>query len=288
MAHAIVVTENRSSVRWLIALAPILAIILALAASQVQGQDDGADIAGAPPVAAAPAQPAAGNNPPAADGADKKPEQSVLSWFLGALGWPYVITFFGLSFVFISVLVMCLLAARRDSLCPEQLVEAFEEKLNEKDFQGAYDLASADESVLGKVLSAGLSKVNKGYAKALEGMQEVGEDESMKLEHRLSYISLIGNISPMVGLLGTVDGMVRSFQVIATSGSTPKPAEVAGGISTALITTLVGLLIAIPAIMAYNLIRNRVVRLLLEVGMLSENLMSRFEDTQPRAPAKKL
>jgi biopolymer transport protein ExbB len=117
-------------------------------------------------------------------------------------------------------------------------------------------------------------------------MQEVGEEESMKLEHRLSYMALIGNISPMIGLFGTVHGMIESFQVIALGGATPNPTELAEGISTALFTTLVGLAIAIPAIAAYNVLRNRVSRLLLEVGVTSENLMSRFEDFQPQGAKK--
>ena len=108
----------------------------------------------------------------------------------------------------------------------------------------------------------------------------------MKLEHRLSYMALIGNISPMIGLFGTVQGMIGSFRAIATGGSTPDPSRLAEGISTALFTTLVGLAIAIPAIAAYNILRNRVARLLLEVGVTSENLMSRFEDVQPQAVKK--
>ena len=107
-------------------------------------------------------------------------------------------------------------------------------------------------------------------------MQEVGEEENMKLEHRLSYMALIGTISPMVGLLGTVQGMISSFSVIANSPTTPKPSELAAGISTALFTTLVGLFIAIPAIALYNILRNRVARLVLEVGIVSEGLMGRF------------
>ena len=79
-------------------------------------------------------------------------------------------------------------------------------------------------------------------------MQEVGEEENMKLEHRLSYMALIGTLSPMIGLLGTVQGMISSFSVIANSSATPKPKELAEGISTALFTTMVGLAIAIPAI----------------------------------------
>ena len=102
-------------------------------------------------------------------------------------------------------------------------------------------------------------------------------EEGMKLEHRLSYMALIGTLSPMIGLFGTVHGMINSFQVIATSGSTPKASDLAVGISTALFTTLVGLAIAIPAIAAFNILKNRVARLVLEVGITSESLMSRFE-----------
>jgi biopolymer transport protein ExbB len=206
---------------------------------------------------------------------------SLLDWVFESLGYTYTIIFLVLSVTLVSLFVMNMLAARRETLCPHELVESFEEKLNAKQFQEAYDMARTDESVLGQVLSAGLAKISRGYNKAIEGMQEVGEEESMKLEHRLSYMALIGNLSPMIGLFGTVQGMIASFRVIATSPNTPKPSELAEGISTALFTTLVGLAVAIPAIAAYNILRNRVARLLLEVGVQSENLMSRFEDIQP-------
>ncbi len=107
-------------------------------------------------------------------------------------------------------------------------------------------------------------------------MQEAGEDENMALEHRLSYLALIGTIAPMLGLLGTVQGMIASFDKIATSSVSPKPSELAEGISTALFTTLLGLGIAIPAMIFYNFLKNRIQRLVLEIGMVSEGLMSRF------------
>ncbi len=213
-------------------------------------------------------------------------KENMLTWVINSLGYGYLFIFLALSVTLVALFVTNMLAARRDTLCPQELVDQFEERLNEKDFQGAYDLARTDESVLGQVLSAGLAKLSRGYNKALEGMQEVGEEESMKLEHRLSYMALIGNLSPMIGLFGTVQGMIASFQVIATGGSTPKPSDLAAGISTALFTTLVGLAVAIPAIAAYNILRNRVSRLLLEVGVTSEDLMSRFEDVQPKAAKK--
>ncbi|MCC9602126.1 MotA/TolQ/ExbB proton channel family protein [Stieleria sp. JC731] len=292
---------------------PLLAMILfaglsvlgAAAPSTAVAQDDAmeefGDIAGPgeEPAAEAPADENAGGDAGAganaADGGGANnagagggggDSDSLLGWVLQSLGYTYMIVFLLLSVTLVSLFVMNMLAARRDTLCPQELVEAFEEKLNAKQFQEAYDMARTDESVLGQVLSAGLAKISRGYNKAIEGMQEVGEEESMKLEHRLSYMALIGNLSPMIGLFGTVQGMIASFRVIATSPQTPKPSELAEGISTALFTTLVGLAIAIPAIAAYNILRNRVARLLLEVGVQSENLMSRFEDIQPGGNAQ--
>ncbi len=249
-------------------------------------QDELDELDAAPPAAAPAEAPAAAPPPEAVGAADTGSDQSVLGWVVGSLGWGYLLIFLALSFTLVSLLVMNLLASRRENLVPQELVEGFEGMLNEKEFQAAYDLARTDESVLGQVLSAGLAKLSRGYNRALESMQEVGEEESMKLEHRLSYMALIGNLSPMIGLFGTVHGMISSFRVIATSGSTPEPSKLAEGISTALFTTLVGLAIAIPALAAYNILRNRVSRLLLEVGVSSENLMSRFEDVQPQTTKK--
>ncbi len=245
-------------------------------------QDDAADeFADDPPAAAPAASRLPMHQPPTQVAAEDSSDKNLLSWTIESLGWAYMGVFLALSVTLVSLFVMNMLAARRDTLCPQELVDRFEEKLNEKEFQEAYDMARTDESVLGQVLSAGLAKLSRGYNKAIEGMQEVGEEESMKLEHRLSYMALIGNLSPMIGLFGTVQGMIASFRVIATSPQTPKPSQLAEGISTALFTTLVGLAIAIPAIAAYNILRNRVSRLLLEVGVTSENLMSRFEDFTP-------
>jgi biopolymer transport protein ExbB len=231
-----------------------------------------------PAEAPAPAEPAPDESAPAQATDEAPREISYLAWIYDACGPGYTIVFLGLSFTLVALFVMNVLTARRDNVCPQHLLESFEAHLNEQRYQEAYELAKADESMLGMVLSAGLAKLSMGYSQALEAMQEVGEDENMKLEHRLSYMALIGTISPMIGLFGTVHGMISSFQVIAVGGSTPKASDLAQGISTALFTTLIGLAIAIPAIAAFNILRNRVARLVLEVGICSEDMMSRFQN----------
>lgn len=235
-------------------------------------------------ILAPPAAIAQDNAPAAADDSiktdeppPKKQSENLLVWTVEALTLRYTIAFLAISFSFVALIVMIVMSFRREAICPSHLVESFEAHLNEKRYQEAYDVAKNDDSFLGRVLSAGLQRLSLGYDHAIEAMQEVGEDETMRLEHRLSYVAMIGSVSPMVGLLGTVDGMVQAFSVIATRNTTPKPAELAMGISTALVTTLVGLLLAIPAIIFLGFMKNRLARLTLEVGTVSENLMSRFE-----------
>ena len=207
---------------------------------------------------------------------------SLLSWLIGSLGFEYIIIFLGLSFILVALFILNILAVRRENVSPSELIATFESQLDNKQYQEAYDLAKTDESFLGNVLSAGLARLSSGYPQAVAAMEEAGADESMKMEHRLSYLALIGTISPMIGLFGTVHGMIESFYEIANGGQTPDPNALAAGISTALLTTLIGLAIAIPAITGFNILRNLVQRRILEIGATSENLMGRFEKVDPK------
>ena len=206
----------------------------------------------------------------------KQEAKSALGWLIEALGI-YLFVFLLISVALVSLMIMNFLAVRRSVVCPPDLIDGFQAHLDEKQYQEAYELAKADESFLGNVLSAGLSKVSTSYKHSVAAMQDVGAEENMKLEHRASYLALIGTLAPMIGLLGTVDGMIRSFYTIATAGTSPDANKLAEGISTALLTTLVGLLIAIPAIAAYNILKNMIQKLVLDVGITSDNLMGRFE-----------
>ena len=274
------------ALRWAVVPFILAALFTAVVPPRLHAQERDPDIESdeaqtSDPVAdadeAPPADLTSTSNAPTATTPPPTPRRSYLGWLYDSLGLLYSVIFLSLSFALVAVFVMNVLMARRENILPAQLIEGFEAHLNAKKYQEAYELAKNDESFLGKVLSAGLARLSSGYPQAVEAMQEVGEEENMQLEHRLSYLALIGTISPMFGLLGTVDGMVQAFEVIARSTVSPKPAELADGIATALVTTLVGLWLAIPAICAFNILRNRFARLVLEVGIVSENLMSRFQ-----------
>lgn len=249
-----------------------LAVALAMLGSPVAAQQPPADA----PQEAPPAV--------AAETDDETFEQkSFLSWMLQANGIFFGPLLLALSISMVALVTLNILQVRRENFIPSNFVNQFEGHLKGKRYQEAYDAARADPSFLAQVVAAGLGKISGGYPQAIEAMQEVGEKENMTHEHRLSYLALIGTVSPMVGLMGTVYGMIDSFREIASSPVTPKPNQLATGISTALFTTLEGLAVAIPAIAAYGILRNRVARLSLEVGIVSEGLMNRFSKVGPRS-----
>ncbi len=230
-----------------------------------------------PPAAAAPAvqhQPTAEKAP---DGEGPPQARNYLVWMMVSLGWFFAPIFLVMSIVMVALVVMNMLAIRREVLRPSLLVEQFEGLLKEKKYQEAYELAKENDSFLGKVLSAGLAKMSSGYEQAVQAMQDVGEEETIQLEQRIGYLALLGNIAPMLGLFGTVVGMIDSFQTIAVSVGTPPAYKLAEGIATALFTTEVGLAIAIPSIAFYDIFRNYLNRYVLEISILSDNLMSRFK-----------
>ena len=204
--------------------------------------------------------------------------ESYLIWFINALGPIFAPAFFILSVFFVTFVVLNWMAITRNNIMPQAMIDQFIAKLDEKNHQEAYDLAKASESPQGKILAAGLAKMSGGYEAAQQAMSDVAEEEIMRLEQRLGYVSVISGLAPMLGLLGTVYGMVASFNVIARSASAPQASELAGGISTALVTTEVGLFIAIPAIICYEYMRNKLSLLVLELNVQTENLMSRFKN----------
>lgn len=218
---------------------------------------------------------------PAADDAEdpelaKRRAESFLMWMIRASGiFGFLIML--VSFVMVALIVMIALQLRRDNYLPAATIEQFEQKLNAKDYQGAFETAKASDSFVGRLLAAGMGRLRDGYEAAEAGMQEVGDDETMAMEQKIGYLSLIGSVGPMLGLLGTVQGMVMSFQIIATSTTSPKPYQLADGIATALFTTLEGLIVAIPAMTAFMLFKNRLARFLMEAGYVVDNLMGRFQ-----------
>jgi biopolymer transport protein ExbB len=181
----------------------------------------------------------------------------------------------GLSIYFFSVVIDQFMKLRLKLVIPPQLVQTVDGLLGEKKFKEAYDALKGDKSLFARSVTAGVERLSHGIDRGMEAMVGVAEDGKMTMEHKASVIATVGQISPMLGLLGTVLGMVLAFQEIAKGGQ-PKPAELADNIGIALISTLEGLILAIPAIFFFGLFRNKISRLIFEVESLGESFLWRF------------
>ena len=237
------------------------------------------DLPAAVPADAA-AQPVADESGDADNSGESKKSDNYLMWMFRSLGWFFSVVFALLSMTMVALIVINIVNLRRSQIVPEALVEDFGKLIDENRFQEAYECAKDNESLLGQALSTGLARMPSGYEKASQAMQDVTQAESMRLEHQLGYLALIGNLAPMIGLFGTVVGMIASFQAIASGGAAPSPQKLAEGIATALFTTELGLAIALPALAAYDILKNRLARFILDVAVVSESFMGRFSPSK--------
>ena len=192
----------------------------------------------------------------------------------GIIGYVIIL----LSLVAVAFVVEHFLAIRRQTLVPEDLVAALDQQLAAKEYHQAQETCAADGSFLAQVVGAGLNQVGAmfGFFDMQNAMQEVSERQISKLYRKLEYLSFIAATAPMLGLLGTVTGMIRSFNKIALTEGTAKPSQLAGGISEALVTTCLGLIVAIPVMFFVAFFRNRIDSFVAEAESVVEKLMGRF------------
>ncbi len=209
------------------------------------------------------------------------PQESLLGWLHRSLGTSFTLIFLAFTLVLAALMVVNVLAVRRDGLVPPGLVQGLELRLGDDRFHEACDLVRGDRSLLARVLAAGLPLLTAGdakeaLAKATSAMEELGALESIKLHARLGYVWLIAQLAPLIGLLGTIDGLIATFDAIVRKGATPRPVDLAGGIGTALVATAVGLWIAIVAVAFHQIVLARLNRLLAEAGILAERFAERL------------
>ncbi len=189
----------------------------------------------------------------------------------GAIGG--VILF--LSVVGVALIIEHFVSVQREKLAPSGLIDELQECLNEEQEQEALDMCEAEPGFFTNVMAAALPKKDHGYDSMEQAAHDIAQEEAIKLHAKISWLNLLAAIAPMLGLLGTVWGMIGSFEVIATSAA-PEPKEFAGEISLALITTVLGLIVAIPMMIGYFYFRNKVTRIVLEIGAITEDLLDRY------------
>ena len=150
-----------------------------------------------------------------------------------------------------------LFALRRSRIIPEKFIIEVSDLVRQQRMEDAMTQCRLNNSSISRVLMAGISRHNRTRQQVKEAIEDVGRLEAATLERFLTILGTIAGIAPLLGLLGTVTGMIKAFTVISNAGI-GNPQMLAGGISEALITTAAGLTVAIPAFVFYKFLRSRV------------------------------
>jgi len=205
-------------------------------------------------------------------------------------GGPVGLLILLLSIAAMALVIEHLFSIRRDVLIPPGLGERVRQLLPAGKFADARKLCAAQPSLLAFVLSAGLSELEAGWSEMEKAMQEALAEQSARLFRKIEYLSLIGNIAPMLGLLGTVIGMIFAFRQVAETQGAANAGDLAEGIYLALVTTVEGLIVAIPAVAAFAVFRNRVDQLVAEATYAAGHALSpikrHLSKAGPPAPPK--
>lgn len=159
------------------------------------------------------------------------------------------------SIIMVTLIIQLAISLKKDKLAPPPLVDSLRQLISSGNYQEAWETCSANKNYLANVLKAGLSRIGRGKEAVESALSEHGMREATLLRTRNSYLSVIGVVSPMIGLLGTVIGMMGAFAVLGQSGMSD-PKGLSGKISEVLLATASGLFIAIPAFVAYYIFRN--------------------------------
>jgi biopolymer transport protein ExbB len=174
---------------------------------------------------------------------------------------------------------------RSQRVVPEELVDKVWRWVENRTLSDKQIVALQQHSPLGRVLAAGLSNRHRDRSLMIESIEDVGRHVAHELERYLNALGTIAAISPLLGLLGTVTGMMRTFQAITVAG-VGNPSAMASGIAEALITTAAGLMIAIPALVAYRYLRGRVDGHVIEMEKESLKLVQAIDRSSSlRSPA---
>lgn len=190
----------------------------------------------------------------------------------GTIGWIIIL----LSVATLAVIIEAGVNIRRDKICRPELIDEVEALLEENEVQEALELCESEPNFFTNMMSAGLAKAQFGFDDMKNAAENRGGVEVTRLMQKVGWILWLSNVGPLLGLFGTVSGMIAAFNVIKALGAAVTPTDLATGISAALVTTFDGLLVSIPAVTAYQYFRDKAARIAIDFGGIVEDMLQRF------------
>ena len=212
---------------------------------------------------------------PTASADESAPEGFFSIVFSGGLvGFTIIMLLFALSLTAAYLVFEHIMTIRRKEIMPEGLSEQVRQLLQAGRATDADRVCREQPCFLSFVLLNGLAEHDGGWPDIEKAMEDATAEQSARLFRKIEYLSVIGNIAPMVGLLGTVTGMIFAFQQVASTQGSAGAGDLAEGIYQALVTTVGGLIVAIPSLGAFAIFRNRVDQFVAEAAYLAQHALS--------------
>ncbi len=180
-----------------------------------------------------------------------------IEWIGSAMIWVLIF----MSMLNVSLSITLWRENQEALVIPPRVLVEFRDRLQSGRYRDALDLASIEKSDLARTIRAALTQAPAGADAMVRAAEEAADVLLAERLRKIERLNILGQVAPMIGLFGTVYGMIVAFMVIAATGGSADPVMLAGGIGTALVTTFWGLLIAIPATAVYALVRNRAIAL---------------------------
>lgn len=213
---------------------------------------------------------------PSEETTTREPPQGFLSIVFsgGMVGVTIILCLVGLSMTAAYLAFDQMITLRKREILPEGLGDEVRSQLLGGKLGPARDACRQQPSLLSFVLLQGLEELEGGWSAVEKSVEDALAEQSARLFRRVEYLSVIGNIAPMLGLLGTVTGMIFAFERVASTQGGAGAADLAEGIYQALVTTVAGLIIAIPSLGAFAIFRNRVDELIAEAAYAAQHALA--------------
>jgi biopolymer transport protein ExbB len=193
-------------------------------------------------------------------------------WELFKTTGPVGILLLAVSIGGVTLVIEHFVSIRREKLAPPQLVSELEALVDEENYDEAIELCDEYPCYLSTLIGSALRMRHAGYEEMISILEQAAAEETFKVNAKISYLSLLGNVAPLLGLLGTVTGMISSFQVIETLKA-PTPKDLAVGVYESLVNTTLGLFLAIVFLTFFFVFKNKVTGLTLSVNLQAVDML---------------
>ncbi|HEV8607658.1 MAG TPA: MotA/TolQ/ExbB proton channel family protein [Tepidisphaeraceae bacterium] len=188
------------------------------------------------------------------------------------------------SIIGLTLIIQGFIKARATVMMPEESTNHIRELISQRQFKELIDYTETDPSFVSKALNPALKRA-PSFAAMKEAMETAIGEQTADQFRRIEYLNIIGNLGPLLGLLGTVLGMIEAFGQMSASGGQANPSDLAGGISQALCHTMLGLLLALPCLAAFGVLRTIVDRLTVQGALIAEELLLMVKPAEAKPAA---